>query len=129
MGTDPFLQLLKVLQPLVDIAHAHEDRLEKSGFWEAWGNPKFLKLEDCFAARDVLVSLEWSGTVYGQGDGPHGSGRGSPFAACPACRGLKSGNIGFIASAVGHQPGCKLAGMLRKPTRQLAKNEQGVLSI
>lgn len=61
-----------------------------------------------------LEELEWSGTREGQGDGPHSSGPGPLFAACPVCGGLKEPNGHFIAEAVGHRPDCQLARLLKE---------------
>lgn len=72
-----------------------------------------------------LDNVEWSGYVRGQGSGPMGSGGdGYKYAACPVCRGLQKPNGEFVAEAVGHQPGCKLAAALGKPTRPLLRGEQ-----
>lgn len=59
--------------------------------------------------------VEWSGTRYGQGSGPHGSGGdGHPYPACPVCGGLKEANNEFIADAVGHREDCELDKALRE---------------
>ena len=61
------------------------------------------------------AELEWCGERRGQGSGPMGSGNdGQVYAACPACGGLKEKNGEFIASAVGHRMGCKMAAALGK---------------
>lgn len=74
--------------------------------------------------------LEWSGTRHGPGSGPMGSrGDGYPYPACPECGGLKEPNGEFVASAVGHQPGCRLAALLDKPTRKLEEGEQGKMAL
>lgn len=61
-----------------------------------------------------LEEIEWSGTREGQGNGPHSSGPGPLFAACPVCHGLKEPNGHFIADAVGHRPDCQLDRMLKE---------------
>lgn len=80
------------------------------------------------AAR-LLPGLEWSGTAHGQGSGPHGSGGdGYPYPACPECGGLEKPNGEFIAEAVGHRSGCRLAALLGSPT-VLLEGETGRLAL
>lgn len=75
-------------------------------------------------------NLEWSGEVRGPGSGPMFSGGdGERYAACPVCRGLKEPNGAFVKSAVGHQPGCRLAAALGKPERPLENGEQGSIPL
>ena len=77
-----------------------------------------------------IEKLEWSGTQRGPGSGPMFSGNdGERYAACPICGGLEKHNNSFIASAVGHQPGCRLAALLDKPTRALELGEQGEIAL
>jgi hypothetical protein len=88
------------------------------------------KLAVYAAVAGPVEDLEWSGSRQGQGYGPHGSGNDGPvYKACPVCRGLEKPNGDFIASAVGHQPGCVLAALLGSKTRPLARGEQGVIAL
>ncbi len=78
----------------------------------------------------TIDQLEWSGTRHGPGSGPMGSGSdGHPYPACPDCGGLKEPNNVFVEEAVGHQPGCRLAALLDKPTRKLEEGEQGRMAL
>lgn len=78
----------------------------------------------------TIDDLEWSSVRRGQGSGPMGSGGdGYAYPACPACRGLKEPNGEFVGSAVGHQPGCKLAALLGRSTRALEEGEQGRMAL
>ena len=67
------------------------------------------------AFGDLSVKeLEWCGVVRGPGNGPMGSGPGgTPYAACPDCKGLREPNENFIPEAVGHRPHCAMDAMLR----------------
>lgn len=77
-----------------------------------------LRLYQIVHGTMTVEELEWSGTRTGQGFGPHGSGPGgTEYDACPVCHGLRRPNGDFIASAVGHQPGCTLAAFLRPSER------------
>lgn len=77
-----------------------------------------------------IKDLEWSGYARGQGFGPMGSGDdGAEYPACPVCGGLEKPNNEFIESAVGHQPGCRLAAALGAPTRKLVAGEQGRMAL
>lgn len=64
-------------------------------------------------ALNELRKLEWSGFVSGQGNGPHGTGAGRLYPACPVCHGLKEKNREFNDTAVGHKDTCSLAETLR----------------
>lgn len=76
-----------------------------------------------------IDKLEWSGTTEGPGNGPMFSGPGEKHPACPLCGGLEKPNGAFIARAVGHQPGCRLAAVLGRPTRALEPGEQGRIAL
>jgi hypothetical protein len=77
-----------------------------------------------------LEELEWSGEAVGPGSGPMFSGNdGARYPACPLCGGLKEPNNSFIESAVGHQPGCRLAAVLGKPVRPLNLGEQAEIAL
>ncbi len=68
----------------------------------------------------MLALYEWSSWAEGPGSGPHDSGPGSRFDACPACHGLKECSAArtcFVASAFGHRRGCELEALLKKLTR------------
>lgn len=76
-----------------------------------------------------LEELEWSGEREGPGDGPMFSGPGTKYPACPICGGLEKPNGSFVDTAVGHQPGCRLAAVLGKPTRALQRGEQAEIAL
>lgn len=71
-----------------------------------------------------VEDLEWFGSQYGPGNGPHGSGRGASYASCPYCDQLKEPNNSFISSAAGHLHTCKLARLLGSPTNPPIKGTQ-----
>lgn len=71
----------------------------------------------------TLAEIEWSGYREGPGYGPHGSGDGPEYAACPVCGQLKEPNGDFIREAVGHLHSCKLARHLKSPRNPPSEDE------
>jgi hypothetical protein len=64
----------------------------------------------------LLTDVEWAGSRPGQ---RFGGEIGSPFQACPICKGVAPGQgaeLEFTANAIGHQPGCRMVEGLRYVT-------------
>lgn len=74
---------------------------------------RYIRADVVEALAGALTDVEWSGSAYGPGTGPHGSGGDGPrLPACPLCRGIKPGGgaeTAFRREAIGHRPGCRLA--------------------
>ena len=64
--------------------------------------------------KTLIRKLEWSATREGPGLGPHDSGKGTPYRACPICGQLEKSNGEFIASAVGHKRECLMKKVIKE---------------